>query len=307
MAVGQAPSERRGERTALSRHLLRTARRACLAAGAALPREAARTADAKSDDFDLVTEADRRAESMICDILLSAFPDSSIVGEENGTRRGRDGICWHVDPIDGTNNFVRGLPFYCVSIGVEIGGRLEAGSIYDPVGRELFVGGPDGLALNGRPVPVKPPSDTPPVLLSDFPRCGSRPGPAESALMADLIGEFDLRRIGSTALALAYVAVGRADAALNVGIRSWDVAAGIALIAAAGGVYSPIFADAEQARTESPAAAPAFVACTRAAADRVGHQRIAWRLAALTDGAQPPRHAGARTDVAGRESRVPAR
>jgi myo-inositol-1(or 4)-monophosphatase len=202
------------------RRLVEVAGRAAVAAGDYLRRQFAqvRTATRKGAAHDVVTVADARAEAMIREGLTAAVPGCTVIGEEGG-RSGTGTVIFHVDPIDGTYNFVRGIPLFCVSIGVSVAGRDV------------------GLRHNGYPAcPV--PHDGPPLVLCDLPTAGVAPVPAEYELLADLLAlAADVRRIGSSALALAWVAIGRADVAANADAFPWDTAAGRALVRAAGGGY----------------------------------------------------------------------
>ncbi len=220
------------------RRLVEVAGRAAVAAGDYLRRQFAqvRTATRKGAAHDVVTVADARAETMIRDQLTAAVPGCTVIGEEGG-RSGTGTVVFHVDPIDGTYNFVRGIPLFCVSIGVSVAGRDVGGCVYDPIRADLFSADPAGLRHNGYPArPV--PHDGPPLVLCDLPTAGVAPVPAEYELLADLIAlAADVRRIGSSALALAWVAIGRADVAANADAYPWDTAAGRALVRAAGGGY----------------------------------------------------------------------
>lgn len=196
----------------------------------------------KADFHDIVTRYDTSAEEQIRAMLAGRVPGSRIVGEEDGAA-GSGPVTWYVDPIDGTNNFASGVPFFCVSIGAELAGRLVAGVVYDPVREELFVATADGATLNGAPIKVRDARpDREAVLGTDF------PGHLPSTLAAGGIGDFDrfgglvrsfrtVRRLGSGALMLAYVAAGRLDVTLGLTANPWDVAAGALLVEAAGGRY----------------------------------------------------------------------
>jgi myo-inositol-1(or 4)-monophosphatase len=205
------------------------------------------TAKVKGAAHDMVTEIDAEAESLIREMLTVG----TVVGEESGTSGSGD-IRWYVDPIDGTYNFVRGVPLFAVSIGVQIGERIIGGAVYDPVRDELFTAVNDGLRLNGGLLGVDSPAppafgspappaapDSLPMVLTDIPTAGLRDA-AEFELFADLLETTDLRRIGSSALALAWVACGRADVTANADVFVWDVAAGRALVAAAGGGFAGV-------------------------------------------------------------------
>ena len=193
-------------------------------------------ADHKSRHSDVVTEYDRGAEEMIRAALTGGFPGSTVIGEElGGTEAGE--IAWIVDPIDGTSNFAGGLPLYCISIGVAWRGRLVAGVIYDPERDELYRGTAAGLTLNGRPVESRAGGeDNACVCLMNFPYEAKPLGPVAAARFHDaLMGFRAVRRLGSAALALAWVASGRADACCEVMTNPWDHAAGMALVLAGGG------------------------------------------------------------------------
>ena len=105
-------------------------------------------AEEKKGYYDLVTEADRTTEALLTKHLTKAFPDSCFMGEENGVQ-GSGSVCWIIDPIDGTNNFVSGLPLFCISIGAVVDDKAIAGVIYDPVRKEMFSASAGGAFLNG--------------------------------------------------------------------------------------------------------------------------------------------------------------
>ncbi|WP_243716082.1 inositol monophosphatase family protein [Actinomadura darangshiensis] len=198
-------------------------------------------------EHDVVTEADLAAEEMIRSELDAAAPGALFVGEEGagGGAAPRDPdaeaaeaeVCWFVDPIDGTHNFSRGVPLFCVSIGLSVRGEPAGGCVYEPARDELYTAAGGRLRRNGRPVRALPPARAVPMVLSDVPRPGVVPDPAEMALFTELMGAADVRRIGSAALALAYVATGRAELAVAADVFAWDVAAGRALVTASGGTF----------------------------------------------------------------------
>jgi myo-inositol-1(or 4)-monophosphatase len=205
-----------------------------------------------------VTDADIEAETLLRKTLRAAVPDSAVVGEELPDEPGQE-VTWYVDPVDGTHNFLRGLPLACVSVGVAVGGRLVGGCVHDIFRDESFTGG-EGVPLRiegtegvRRPTPVDADaSQAAPLVLTDIPLTG-RSGPEEPAFALELTERADLRRLYSTALSLAWVAAGRADLACNLHIHPWDVAGGAALVRAAGGRYAPVGGP-------DPVAAPGFVA-----------------------------------------------
>ncbi|MBW6436407.1 inositol monophosphatase [Actinoplanes hulinensis] len=198
----------------------------------------------KEGFHDVVTEVDVAAERMIRSALHDAAPGTFLIGEETGRANGPEGgpddrPVWLIDPIDGTYNFVRGIPFFCVSIGLRIDGRTAGGCVFDPVHDELFTAAEGVARLNGAELPVRgagPPAA--PLVLCDIPNAGGPPAAAETELLAALLSAAaDVRRLGSSALALAYVAAGRADLAANADVFDWDTAAGRALVTATGGGY----------------------------------------------------------------------
>ena len=190
----------------------------------------------KTSFHDLVTEIDREAEEIVVGEILRRCPDSTVIGEEGGIH-GEGAVRWYVDPIDGTNNFARGIPFFCVSIAAAVDGRLEAAAIHDPVRGELMTATRTGAFLDGAPMRARGAvTDAAALLLTDFPSPKRPSTPDDYALLATLISSFGtVRRLGSGALALAYVACGRADAALMTNANVWDLAAGALLVEVAGG------------------------------------------------------------------------
>lgn len=217
----------------------------------------------KRNFHDIVTEHDGRAEAVIRAQLLAAVPASTIVGEEHGLS-GSGAMRWYVDPIDGTNNFASGVPFFCVSIGATLDDRLVAGVIYEPIRGELFTATPSGAWLNGAPIRATGAThDGEALLITGFPsydpwRTAPR-GRTDHERYQTMIGSFrTVRRLGSAALGLAYVAAGRADVAFGVSANPWDVAAGSLLVRSAGGRYLPIPGTPE--RLAAPWLVPAYIA-----------------------------------------------
>lgn len=225
---------------ALSHHLLEIATGAARDAGAYFAPFAGRieVAAEKKGFFDPVTECDRESERRIVERIFQGHPDSTIIGEEGG-QQGSGEVHWYVDPIDGTNNFVAGVPFFCVSIAAAVGDRLLAGVIYDPSREEVFAASTAGATLNGEPMLCRGSVlDTGATILTEFPRSGRPTAPEDLDRFGRLIRTFRaVRRLGSTALHLAYVACGRADGTFGMGTNSWDVAAGVMLVQQAGGRY----------------------------------------------------------------------
>lgn len=236
---------------ALSSHLLQIALDAAHAAGAYFAPFAGRIAIAgeKKGFFDLVTECDRESERLIVERIFRHHPDSTIIGEEDG-QQGTGAVHWYVDPIDGTNNFVAGLPLYCVSIAAALGDRLLAGVVYDPSQQETFAASMAGATLNGEPMRCSGSAlDSGSTLLTEYPRSGRPVDPADLERLGRLLEPFRaVRRMGSSALHLAYVAAGRADATFGLGTNSWDIAAGAMLVQQAGGRFLTPPGDALAAR-----------------------------------------------------------
>ncbi|MBX3313646.1 MAG: inositol monophosphatase [Actinobacteria bacterium] len=190
----------------------------------------------KSGETDLVTDLDRWAEQHIADRLLGARPDDGVVGEEGASIEGTSGVRWCVDPIDGTVNFVHGIPGFCVSIAAEVDGRTVAGVVASPLHRDVFtatLGG--GAHRNDRPIRcADPPGLSRAVIGTGF---GYDPlrRRRQAAVVERVIGDIaDIRRAGAAALDLCSVACGRLDGYWEVGLNAWDHAAG-ALIASESG------------------------------------------------------------------------
>jgi len=187
---------------------------------------------------DLVTEVDRLAEQEIIRILRRTYPHHAILAEESG-ERGEDEHCWAIDPLDGTTNFVHGFPHFAVSIALKHRGRLEAAVIYDPVRQDLFLAARGrGAVLNDHRIRVRNRPGLDGALLgTGFPFRAPQYRDAYLGMFANLMGRCgDIRRAGSAALDLAYVAAGRLDGFWEIGLREWDIAAGALLIQEAGGL-----------------------------------------------------------------------
>ena len=207
---------------------------------AALDVESVRVSVKQTNDF--VTEVDQNAEAAIIDILLTAYPDHAIWAEESGRREGQHGGAdhvWIIDPLDGTTNFIHGLPVYCVSIALMVGNRIEQAGVYDPSRNDLFCATRGrGAYLNDRRIRVAKRDNLRPTLLSTgFP---FRPGdslPTYMQMLGDVMPKCaGVRRLGSAALDLAYVAAGNTDGFFEMGLEPWDMAAGALLVTEAGGL-----------------------------------------------------------------------
>jgi myo-inositol-1(or 4)-monophosphatase len=188
-------------------------------------------------EVDLVTEVDEQAEQVIRKILLGAFPAHGMLAEEGGALVGAEDTRWIVDPLDGTTNYAHGLPIFCVSIALERAGEVVLGVVHDPMREEAYVAERgQGATLNGEPTRV---SDTE-ELIQALIATGFPFDRAQMPEALDLFGRFaaitrGMRRLGSTALDLCYVATGRLDGYYERGIWAWDIAAGALILEEAGG------------------------------------------------------------------------
>lgn len=222
----------------ISREAVALAERCAREAGAYLTRafRQRQTVESKLGYFDIVTEHDRRAEQMITERILAEMPGSRVVGEEDEPR-GEGELTWYVDPIDGTSNFASGMPFYCVSIGIAYRGELIGGVVYDPERDELFAADLSRVVLNGETIrPSETEVEHDALYLVSWPHEGRSSRHDEAALFQGLLGSARaVRRMGSAALGLAWVAAGRADGASELIVKPWDAAAGFFLVRRAGG------------------------------------------------------------------------
>lgn len=195
---------------------------------------------------DFVSNADIKSERLIRKELEKARPGWSFLMEEGGVIEGEVGRPrWIVDPLDGTTNFLHGLPHFAVSIGVEQGGELTAGVIYDPIKDETFWAEKGvGAYLNQRRIRVSARDKLPDALLATgIPFLGSKAKRHDrylAEMRAAMESTSGVRRWGAAALDLAYVAAGRVDAYWEAGLSPWDIAAGIVLVREAGGYVSAI-------------------------------------------------------------------
>lgn len=200
----------------------------------------------EKDAKDYVTEVDRAAEQTIINALRKAYPNHGFLGEEGGQKEGSsDGADyqWIIDPLDGTTNFVRGVPHFAVSIACKYRGRLEHAVVLDPVRQEEFTASRGhGAALNGRRLRVSPRKSLEGALLgTGFPFRNEQTDYLDNYLgmFRSLVGPTaGIRRCGAASLDLAYVAAGRYDAFWEFGLSEWDMAAGALLIQEAGGLVS---------------------------------------------------------------------
>ncbi|NYT63172.1 inositol monophosphatase [Alcaligenaceae bacterium] len=229
--------------------MLNTAIKAARRAGAIINRaslDLERLQVARKGPKDYVTEVDRAAEEAIIDILRTAYPDHGFLGEETGIHlaagQGADEQAeyqWIIDPLDGTTNFIHGLPIYAVSIALAHRGQITQAVIYDPARNELFSATRGGGAfMNDRRVRISGQTRYHDALLGTH-VAGSAGGVAPHTRFASMLADCaSARRLGSTVLDLAYVAAGRLDGYCGVKLKPWDLAAGGLLILEAGGLIA---------------------------------------------------------------------
>lgn len=191
-------------------------------------------------EHDLVTEADRASERLVIERLRSHFPAHSIVAEEGGGHSGSSEFCWYVDPLDGTTNFAHGFPMYNVTMALEQSGQLIAGVIFDPTRNEMFAAElGSGAYLNNRRIRVsKAARIADSLVATGFPSRKRHLNVNVHFYYQLAMMTHGVRRAGSAALDLAYVASGRLDGFWEFGLNPWDMAAGILLITEAGGKCS---------------------------------------------------------------------
>ena len=195
----------------------------------------------KKGAIDLVTEVDLECERMCRTTIADRFPDHDILAEEMGATsaaRTPSRYRWVFDPLDGTTNYAHGLPIFCSSLALEIDGRAEVGAIYDPTRRELFTAERGlGARLNGAPLGVSRTGVLGDALLvTGFPYDVQKQAGDLVALFGEFLGRARaVRRLGSAALDLCYVAAGRFEGFWEQHLKAWDVSAGALIVAEAGG------------------------------------------------------------------------
>ena len=191
----------------------------------------------QKERMDYASEVDSDAEKVIIKELRRAYPDYGFVGEESGAQiNGR--YTFVIDPLDGTSNYLRGFPHWCVSIALVEGGEVQHGVIFDPLRNELFTASRgSGAVLNDKRIRVSERKDIAgATLTTGFPPRERATAPAQLECVRELLRSAeDIRRTGSAALDLAYVACGRSDGYFEAGVKPWDIAAGVLLVREAGG------------------------------------------------------------------------
>ena len=233
--------------------MLNVAIKAARAAGAIINRaaldvEAVRISQKQVNDF--VTEVDHASEKIIIETLLTAYPDHGILAEESGREFGNplaDHI-WIIDPLDGTTNFIHGFPVYCVSIALQVRGKIEQAVIYDPTRNDLFTATKGrGAFMNDRRLRVSKRIRMEECIISTgFPFRKGDNFNQYLRMMGDVMQRTaGLRRPGAAALDLAYVAAGFTDGFFETGLSPWDVAAGSLLVTEAGGLIGNFTGEAD--------------------------------------------------------------
>lgn len=191
---------------------------------------------------DFVTNVDLDAESAVINTIRKSYPEHTIIGEECGELTGSNpDYQWIIDPLDGTTNFMKGIPHFAVSIALRVKGRTEQAVVYDPIRDELFTASRgSGAQLNGYRIRTGKAKDlTNTVLATGFPFKQKHQTDAYLAMFKGMFLQCaDIRRAGAASLDLAYVAAGRYDAFWEFGLAEWDMAAGGLLIQEAGGLIS---------------------------------------------------------------------
>lgn len=190
---------------------------------------------------DFVTNVDKEAEDAIISTIKASYPDHSFVAEESGITEGDAKFQWIIDPLDGTTNFIKGIPHFAVSIALKVNGKLEQAVILDPIRGELFTASRGtGAQLDGKRIRVSKAKDLSGTLLATgFPFKQKHQIAPYQAIFADLFLQVaDMRRAGSAALDLAYVAAGRMEGFWEIGLKPWDTAAGQLIAKEAGAVIS---------------------------------------------------------------------
>ena len=183
----------------------------------------------KKGPYDFVTNADLKAEKIIIDELTKGKPNFSILSEENGFKRNKDSEnTWIIDPIDGTINFLHGIPHFAISIGLLSKGEIKSGLIFDPIKNEMFYAEKNnGAYFNNHRIRVSKKNDINECLF------------ATGNKVTEKI-DLTIRKTGSAALDMAYVAAGRFDGFFQNNLNLWDIAAGIILVKEAGGIMNDI-------------------------------------------------------------------
>ena len=191
--------------------------------------------------IDLVTEIDKASEAFLIKEIQTSYPGHKIIAEENGEISGQNDHCWYIDPLDGTVNFAHNIPFFAVSIAYEENGKVKLGVIYDPMRDECFSAeAGQGAFLNDKIIQTSETNQLiDSLLVTGFPYIMTEPknNNLDHFAHMSLITQ-GVRRLGSAALDLCYVGAGRLDGFWEIGLSSWDIAAGSLIVEEAGGVIT---------------------------------------------------------------------
>ncbi|MCC5952492.1 MAG: inositol monophosphatase [Acidimicrobiia bacterium] len=241
----------------------------------AAPERPSLRVDTKSSATDLVTEMDQAVEALIVEQLRGARPDDAIVGEEGGRGDGGSGVCWFIDPIDGTTNFVYGHPGYAVSIAARVADVTVAGAVLVPTLGEEFaarLGG--GATCNGEPIRATSAGTVAGALVATGFSYDAERRIRQGKVVTELLGQVrDLRRMGAAAVDLCSVACGRVDGYFEAGLAPWDHMAG-ALIAAEAGAWVGDLDGGAPSTQMTVAAAPWLASDLRALLTTAGAREV---------------------------------
>jgi myo-inositol-1(or 4)-monophosphatase len=220
-----------------------TAKRAALKAGSHIKERLGHSKIDYKGAFNLVTDVDKASEAMILEILRADFPDDSVLAEEGGGTQNQSPRRWLIDPLDGTTNFAHSYPFFAVSIALEVDGEVVVGVVFNPISHELFSAQKGkGAFLNDQPMQVS----NVPVLNESLLATGFPPDSGNSlqnniAAFAEVTHRcHGVRRDGSAALDLCYVASGRLDGFWELKLAPWDIGAGSLIVREAGGMTTDV-------------------------------------------------------------------
>jgi len=212
---------------------------------------------------DIVTNVDKDAEYIIVETIRKSYPKHTIIGEECGLLVGEDNdFQWVIDPIDGTANFIKGIPHFAVSIALKVKGKLDQSVIYDPIRGEVFSASRGkGAQLNGFRIRVNKTKDlNSTILATGFPFNKKQHINAYMEMFKSLfLKSADMRRAGSPALDLAYLAAGRVDGFFEIGLKPWNTAAGELLVIEAGGLVTDFIGGHNHEKSGNIVAAPSKI------------------------------------------------
>ena len=218
----------------------------------------ARGVQSKSSETDLVSEADTASEAAIREMLADERPDDGLLAEEGSAQESTSGRRWVIDPLDGTINYLYGLPAWCVSVALEDEQGAAVAVVHDPLRSETFSGErAAGARLNGQPIRVSGEERPERALIATGFSYSSEVRAVQADVLARLLPRFrDIRRAGSAALDLAYLAAGRIDGYYERGLKQWDWAAGRLLVNEAGGAVAELPGEPAGLAAASPGLLP---------------------------------------------------